>query len=398
MTPTHAADLHHRDRCAIVGVGETDYSRNSGRSDLTLATQAALAAIADAGLVPHDIDGIVRCDMDTVRANDLIESIGMPNVTYWSDVGTGGAAAAAMIGQAVGAILSGQATSVLVFRELNGRSGRRYGLSSAGSEVVGGGGTYDELYLPYGMLTPGQVFAMYAQRHMLEFGTTPEQLARIPLACRERANANPRAQMRDRKLTIDDYLAARMISTPLRLFDFCLETDGSCAVVVTSTERARALPQPPALIRAVTQGTIARPQPGIQFPVLARPTITELPATKVADELYRRAGLGPADIDVAQIYDCFSITVLLQLEDWGFCAKGEGGPFVDSGAIDLDGSVPINTGGGHLSEGYIHGLNHVVEGVRQIRGESTSQVPGAEVCLVTSTPLPPASALILRKP
>ena len=138
------------------------------------------------------------------------------------------------------------------------------------------------------------------------------------------------------------------------------------------------------------------PQPGVQFPVLMRESITELPARVVANTLYRRAGLGPDDIDVAQIYDCFTVTVLLQLEDWGFCKKGEGGPFVAGGEIDLGGRIPINTGGGHLSEGYIHGMNHVVEGVRQMRGESTSQVPGAETCLVTSTPLPPGSALILR--
>jgi acetyl-CoA acetyltransferase len=390
-------DLHHRDRCAIVGIGETDYSRASGRSDLTLATQAALAAVADAGLEPEDIDGIVRCDMDTVYHHDLVESVGMPNVTYWSEVGPGGVAAAAMVGQAVGAILSGQATTVLVFRELNGRSGQRYGLSSASSPFVGGGGSYDELYMPYGLLTPGQVFAMYAQRHMIEFGTTAEDLGQIPITCRKRANANPRAQMHDRPMTIDDYLCSRMISSPLRMFDFCLETDGACALVVTTVERGRDLAQPLVLIRAVAQATTGSPQPGPMFPSLARPSITSLPATAVADVLYRRAGLGPADVDVAQFYDCFSITVLLQIEDWGFCAKGEGGPFVASGAIDLDGTIPINTGGGHLSEGYMHGLNHVLEGVRQMRGTSTSQVTGAEVALVTSTPLPPGSGMILRK-
>jgi len=391
-------ELHHRDRCAIVGIGETDYSRRSGRSDLTLATQAALAAIDDAGLTPADIDGIVRCDMDAVRPNDLAHTLGLRDLTYWSEVGPGGVAPCAMVGQAVGAILSGQARAVLVFRELNGRSGRRYGLApgAADERRVGGSGTYDELFAPYGMLTPGQIFAVMARRHMIEFGTTSEQLAHIALACRARANANPRAQMHDRPLSMDDYLAARTIADPLRLFDFCLETDGACAVVVTSVERARDLRRPPALIRAVAQGSIPDPQPGIQFPVLMRESITELPAKSVAATLYRRAGLGPADVDVAQVYDCFTITVLLQLEDWGFCKKGEGGPFVAAGEIDLGGRIPINTGGGHLSEGYIHGMNHVVEGVRQIRGTSTSQVPGAEVCLVTSTPLPPGSGLLLR--
>lgn len=386
----------HRDRCAIAGIGATDYSRDSGRSDLTLACQATLAALEDAGLTPRDIDGVVRCDLDTVHSNDLIEALGMPNVTFWGDVGQGGVAPAGMVGLAVGAIMSGQASAVLVFRELNGRSGRRYGLSQATSPQIGGSGSYDEFYQPYGLLSPGQVFAIMAQRHMIEFGTTPEQLAQIPLVCRRRANSNPRAQMHDRAMTMSDYLSSRMISSPLRLFDYCLETDGACAMVVTSVERARDLRQPPAVIRAVTQATIPSPQPGMMYPVLARPDITALPATAVATELYRRAGLGPGDIDVAQFYDCFSITVLLQLEDWGFCEKGEGGPFVADGNIELGGRIPINTGGGHLSEGYIHGLNHIVEGVRQIRGTSTSQVDGAETCLVTATPLPPGSALILR--
>jgi acetyl-CoA acetyltransferase len=201
--------------------------------------------------------------------------------------------------------------------------------------------------------------------------------------------------MHGRPLSMDDYLAARMISRPLRLFDFCLETDGACAVVVTSAARARECRRPPVLIRAVAQGSVPSPQPGLQYPVLMRECITALPARAVAQTLYRRAGLGPDDIDVAQVYDCFTITVLMQLEDYGFCAKGDGGAFVSSGAIGLGGRLPINTGGGHMSEGYIHGMNHIVEGVRQIRGDSTSQVAGAEVCLVTSTPLPPGSALIL---
>ncbi len=390
-----ANEFNHRDRCAIVGIGATDFSRNSGRSDLTLATQAALAAVDDAGLSPKDIDGIVRCDMDTVRHNDLADALGIEELTYWGEVGPGGVAPSAQVGQAVGAILSGQATTVLVFRELNGRSGRRYGLSKESERRVGGGGTYDEFFAPYGLLTPGQTFAVMAQRHMLEYGTTEKQLGQIALTCRERANANPRAQMHDRALTMDDYLAARMIARPLRLFDFCLETDGACALIVTSADRGRDLRQKPALIRAVAQNSLPNPQPGIQYPVLMRDSITELPAKAVAKTLYERAGLGPDDVDVAQIYDCFTITVLLQLEDWGFCKKGEGGPFVASGEIDLGGSIPINTGGGHLSEGYIHGMNHIVEGVRQIRGTSTSQVPDAEVCLVTSTALPPGSALIL---
>lgn len=389
------ADHSHRDRCAIAGIGATDFSRDSGRSDLSLAVQAALAALDDAGLTPSDVDGIVRCDMDTVRANDLVDALGIPALTYWSEVGVGGVAPPAMVGQAVAAVLSGQASTVLVFRELNGRSGRRYGQSALSQQRVGGAGSYDEFFAPYGLLTSGQIFALMARRHMIDFGTTSEQLGAIATTCRARANTNPAAQMHDRPLSMDDYMAARMIADPLRLFDFCLETDGACAVVVTSIERARDLRQPPVLIRAVAQASTPAPQPGIQFPSLFRKSITSLPGTAVAKVLYDRAGLGPQDIDVAQIYDCFSITVLMQLEDWGFCKKGEGGPFAASGALDMGGALPINTGGGHLSEGYIHGMNHISEGVRQIRGTSTSQVPGAETCLVTATPLPPGSGLML---
>ena len=389
----------HRDRCAIIGIGSTEFSKYSGRSDLSLATEAALVACADAGITADQIDGIVRCDRDLVRHTDLIESLGLPDLAYWGEVGPGGTAPCAMIGQAVGAILSGQATTVLAFRALNGRSGVRYGMADwkTGSGRVGGGGTYDEFFLPFGLMTPGQIFALMAQRHMQCYGTSEEDLGHIALACRGRANANPAAQMYGRDLTMDDYLNARMISSPLRLFDFCLETDGACAVLVTATERAQDHRQPPVLIRAVAQGSLPNPQPGVQFPVLMREDITTLPARAVADRLYGRAGMGPAEIDVAQLYDCFTITVLLQLEDFGFCQKGEGGDFAGSGALDLGGSLPINTSGGHLSEGYIHGMNHIVEGVRQMRGQSTSQVDGAEVCLVASTPLPPGSALMLRR-
>jgi acetyl-CoA acetyltransferase len=199
-----------------------------------------------------------------------------------------------------------------------------------------------------------------------------------------------------RSLTEADYDGARMISEPLRLFDFCLETDGACAVVVTSTERALDSPQPAALVRSVAQGSGPQPQAGTYLTALMRDELLTQPSAAVADLLYQRGELGPADVDVAQFYDCFTITVLLQLEDYGFCAKGEGGPFASSGALDLDGSLPINTAGGNLSEGYLHGLSHVLEGVRQIRGTSTSQLAGARTCLVTSGIPAATSALLLR--
>src|SRR4051794_35799728 len=218
--------FEHRNHCAIAGIGSTEFSFDSGRSALTLAVEASRAALTDAGIAPGQIDGIVRCVDDVVLHNDVVDALGTGNITFWSHAGLGGTAPSAMIGHAVGAILSGQATSVLCFRSLNGRSGQRFGAGFGGGALLAGGeaqGRYDEFFHPYGLTAPGQMFALIARRHMAEYGTTMLQLGAVALACRSRANANPAAQMHDRKLTMDDYLSARMISQPLRLFDYCLE-------------------------------------------------------------------------------------------------------------------------------------------------------------------------------
>lgn len=388
-----------RDATAIIGTGNTDYSRESGRSVLTLATQASLAAIRDAGLEPNEIDGIVRCDFDVVTHNDLANSLGLTNLSFWGFNGPGGSAPAGMMAQAVGALMSGQAKNVLVFRSMNGRSGFRLGKGrlQGATGPIGGNGTYEEFFVPYGLVSPGQAWAMLARRHMHEYGTTSEQLGRIALACRDRANANPNAQMHRKTMTMDDYLNAPMISSPLRLPDYCLETDGACAVVVTTADRAGDAPKNPVFVSAVAQGVVPDMQGGLAAPALMRPDPLRLPSTQVAARLYERSGMGPEDIDVAQFYDCFTITVLVQLEDYGFCKPGEGGPFAASGAIEMGGALPINTSGGNMSDGYIHGMSHIVEGARQLRSESTSQVDGAETCLVTSGLPIVTGGMILRK-
>lgn len=388
----------NRDSTAIVGIGSTDFSRNSGRSELRLAVEASGAALEDAGIDVRSVDGIVRCEADRVWHNDLAEALGIPNLTYWGACGPGGVSPAGQIAQAVGAICSGQASVVLCIRALNGYSDLRIGsmTKTAGPISAGGNGSYDEFYAPYGFGgAPAAAYAMAARRHMIEYGTTEEQLGRIALACRENANRNPRAQMYERRMTMADYLDSPRVATPLKRFDCCLQTDGACAVVVTSAERARDSARTPAYIRAVAMGSGPRPGFGMIDTVLARESITSWPSRFAARTLYERAGLGPADIDVAQLYDCFTITVLIQIEDYGFCAKGDGGPFVESGAIARDGSIPINTAGGQLSEGYIPGMNAIVEGVRQIRGTSTTQIAGAQTCLVTSGTPPPTGAMIL---
>lgn len=387
-----------RDRCAIAGIGATSFSRDSQRSVLTLATEAALDAVEDAAMDLAEIDGVICSDYDEVIPTDLAHSLGLDGITYWGTVGSAGAAPCAMIGHAMAAIIAGMASNVLVFRALNGRSGPRFGAASPSvpAKACGGNGTYDEFISPYGLLVPGQMWALIARRHMIEYGSTAADRGAIALACRRHANANPAAMMYGRPLTMDAYLGSRMLTDPLRINDYSLESDGACAVVVTSAERAGDCPQPTVLIRAVAQGTTSEAQPGNFYAAVLRPAVLEQPSRRVAELLYRRAGLGPGDIDVAQFYDCFTISVMIQLEDYGFCARGEGGAFASSGALEPGGRLPITTAGGNLSEAYIHGMTHVLEGVRQMRGTSTSQVAGAETCLVTSAIPTPTSALILR--
>jgi acetyl-CoA acetyltransferase len=382
----------------VAGVGQTEFSRDSGRSVLSLATEASLKAVADAGLTVGDIDGIVRCGDDVTTPYTLAAALGARNLVYWADTGPGGVAPCMMMGLAMGAVMSGQAKAVLCFRSLNGRSETRLGGGGkrVGAEIVGGFGTYDEFYLPYGLMTAGQTFALMTRRYMLDYGATAEQLGAVALTCRENAQSTPHAVMHGKPMSMDDYLAGRMISTPLRLFDFCLETDGACAVVVTSTERARDLPRPPVLIRAVAGGAPRDLRGGMMFPVVSR-DMTELGGRQAGAELWRRAGVGPHEMDIAQIYDCFTISVILQLEAYGFCAKGEGGPFAASGAIRKGGSLPINNGGGHMSEGYVHGMNHIVQAVRQLRGDADNQIEGAELSLCTGGPLPVGSSVVFRK-
>lgn len=395
MTGGYAA---FRDRAAIAGIGRTEFSRDSGRSELALACEAARAAVADAGLQLSDIDGVVRCDMDHVSPTALVGGLGLDaNLSYVGELGCGGSAPSGMVGLAAQAVITGSARAVLVYRALNGRSESRFGAAIAPRQVVGGQGSYDEFFTPYGLLTAPQLFALLAQRHVVEYGTRPEEFGAVALTCRANANRTPHAQMHAKSLTMQDYLASRVIASPLRLFDCCLETDGAAAVVVTTTERARDLPQPPVLVRAVAQAAPAGISGGMMFPAIAYDDALRLAPGRVAQQLWTRAGFGPEGIDVAQIYDCFTISVLLQLEDYGFCPRGEAGPFAASGALAPDGSIPINTDGGNMSGGYIHGLNHVVEGVRQMRGSADVQIADARTCLVTSGPIGISSALVLRQ-
>ncbi|MBI3949600.1 MAG: lipid-transfer protein [Acidobacteria bacterium] len=380
-----------RDKAAIVGIGETDFSRDSGRSEVQLAVEAIKSALDDAGLKPEDVDGMVHIDMDNTNEVDVINCLGIKNLNSFCTVGYGGGGACGSVLHAAMMVATRLCNYVVGWRSLNDRSGRRFGQSQIAATVEG----WLSYYAPYGLLTPGQWVAMSARRHMIEYGTTREHFASVALSCRQNANRNPRAVFYERSLSLEDYMSARMIAEPLCLYDYCLETDGACAWVMTSADRALDLKQRPAYILAAAQGTGSPTWVMTQY---NRPTLTTgYESVQTANLLWEMAGVGPQDVDVTQIYDHFTPWVIVALEDFGFCKKGEGGPFASEGNIELGGKLPINTSGGLLSEGYIHGWNLINEGVRQIRGTSTAQVEGAELSLVTSGNGLPTSAILLRR-
>ena len=382
-------------RACIVGIGETEYRRWGGfadRSELSLACEALLRAAADAGIAPDQVDGLCSYGGDRNEPSYLQDALGLPELRYTSLVwGGGGTGSVGPLLHAALAVENGAANYVVVLRALCQGQTRRYGQFNPVRPN-------NNFLAPFGMFSPPYMIAPLVQRYMHEFGILPEHLGEIALTCRDNASRNPRAVMGGRPLTMGMYLASRFIAEPLRLYDCCQENDGACALVVTTVERARDLKQKPVRILAAAQGT----NPGWGTGGLGphNMPITEYGAGNadfVAKQIYAQAGVAPGDIDVAQIYDHFSGLVLMSLENYGFCGRGEAGALVASGAIRWPGgSIPINTSGGALSEAYMHGLNHALEGVRQLRGQSTSQVDGAELCLVTGGLVgPPTSAAIL---
>ena len=385
-----------KDRAVIVGIGATEFSTNSGRSELRLALEAIMAALADAGVKPEQVDGLVRYGLAQTNASEpwIARNLGLPLVRHWSCVDFGGGVSCALVGQAAMAVATGIANTVVIYRTLNGRSGLRPGTNDTLQLYRGQDPVQENYLMPHGLTAPSQMFGLIARRRMHEYGMTNEQLGKLAVTVRGYANRNPHAQLHDKVLTLEEYFASPVLVSPLRKFDMCLQTDGAVAMVVTTPERARDLPGKPVYVKAVTQASIpASPGPLQSFSVAG--DLLDSPGRACAAEVYRMAGLGPADIDVAQLYDCFTPTLMMQLEHFGFCGRGEAGGFVEDGHVGPDGSLPINTAGGNLSEAYIHGVNHILEGVRQLRGTSTSQVAGAQTCLVTAGLPFPTSALIL---
>ncbi|MDJ0419936.1 lipid-transfer protein [Rhodococcus opacus] len=381
-------------KAVIAGIGATDFSKNSGRSELRLAAEAVTAALDDAGLTPVDVDGLTSFTMDTNTEAAVARSVGIPDLKFFSRIHYGGGAACATVQQAAMAVATGVADVVVAYRAFNERSGMRFGQVNSGLvQQVNSSGTDNAFSYPHGLSTPAAFVAMVAQRYMHEYGATSEDFGRVAVTDRKHAATNPNAFFYGKPITLEDHQNSRFIAEPLHLLDCCQESDGGIAIVVTSPEQAKDLKQKPAVIAAAAQGSGSD-----QYIMTSyyRPELAGLPEMElVGRQLWDQAGLGPQDMDLAVLYDHFTPYVLMQLEELGFCGRGEAKDFIADGAIDLDGSLPLNTHGGQLGEAYIHGMNGIAEGVRQIRGTSVNQVSGVQNVLVTAGTGVPTSGLVL---
>ncbi|MEV0585712.1 lipid-transfer protein [Nonomuraea sp. NPDC050310] len=383
-----------RARAAIAGIGATEFSKQSGRTELQLAAEAVLAALRDAGLTPADVDGLVTFTQDANQEIAVARETGIGDLTFFSRVHYGGGAACATVMQAAMAVATGAARTVVCYRAFNERSGRRFGQPDAG---LGGEPSSQGLemswHVPFGLMTPAAWVAMTARRYQHLSGALSEDFGRVAVAMRRHAATNPAAWFHGRPITLAEHQASRWIVEPLHLLDCCQESDGAVAVVVTSADRARDLPHPPAVITAAAQGSGAGQQMMTSY---YRDDLGGLPEISVVGrQLWERSGLSPDDIQTAILYDHFTPFVLMQLEELGFCGRGEAKEYVKDGGIELDGRLPVNPHGGQLGEAYIHGMNGIAEAVRQLRGTSVNQVPGAANVLVTAGTGVPTSGLVL---
>jgi len=381
-----------KDEAAIAGIGQTKYSKNSGVSELSLACEAVSSAIDDAGLEPAEVDGLVTFLMDSSDEVEVARTVGLGGLNLLSRIAYGGGAAVPLVHQAAMAVATGVCRNVVVYRALNGRSGQRMGQGVSG-DIITSDLVHWSWYMPFGMLTPASWVAFAAQRYMHQYGVGEESFAHVAVSTRKHAVNNPNAAFFGKPLSFDDYYASKPICTPLRLFDCCQETDGGCALLITTPERAKDLRQKPALIRGVSQASFDGQE---QMTSFYRDDMSWLPEMERAGQIaYAQSGLGPDDIDAAILYDAFTPEVVMQVETFGFCKRGEGGDFVKDGNLELGGRLPNNTHGGLLSEAYIHGVNNIAEGARLIRGESCNQPEKCEHVLVSSGVGVPTGALIL---
>jgi len=375
-------------KAVIAGIGATEFSKNSGRSELQLACEATVDALQDAGLEPSDVDGMVTFTQDSNNEIEIARGVGIPALTFFSRIHHGGGAACATVQQAAMAVATGIAEVVVCYRAFNERSGFRFGRT----DRVSPGMEYG-WYAPYGLVTPASWVAMHARRYMHDFNVTSADFGVVSVADRKHAANNPKAWFYERPITLEDHQESDWVVEPLHLLDCCQESDGAVAIVVTSTERAKGLKQKPVSIKAAAQGAWADQESMTSY---YRDEINGLPEMGVVGrQLWEQSGLSPEDIQTAIFYDHFTPFVLVQMEELGFCKRGEAKDFIAGGAIELGGRLPINTNGGQLGEAYIHGMNGISEGVRQVRGTSVNQVDGVEHVLCTAGTGVPTSGLIL---
>ncbi|WP_099022395.1 lipid-transfer protein [Mycolicibacterium palauense] len=385
-------------KAAIVGIGATEFSKNSGRSELRLAAEAVLDALDDAGLTPADVDGLTTFTMDTNTEVAVARAAGIGDLKFFSKIHYGGGAACATVQQAAIAVATGVADCVVAYRAFNERSGMRFGqvqtrLAGNAAAEADSTGADNSFSYPHGLSTPAAQVAMIAKRYMHLSGATSRDFGAISVADRRHAAKNPNAYFYEKPITIADHQNSRWIAEPLRLLDCCQETDGAVAIVVTSPERARDLRHRPAVIEAAAQGSSPDQYTMVSY---YRPELDGLPEMGlVGRQLWEQSNLTPADIQTAVLYDHFTPFTLIQLEELGFCGKGEAKDFIADGAVEIGGRLPINTHGGQLGEAYIHGMNGIAEGVRQLRGTSVNQVDDVEHVLVTAGTGVPTSGLIL---
>ncbi|SFB46123.1 Acetyl-CoA acetyltransferase [Amycolatopsis marina] len=381
-------------QAAIAGIGATEFSKDSGRSELRLAAEAVRAALADAGLSPSDVDGLVSFTMDANSEISVARELGIAELSFFSRIHYGGGAAAATVQQAAMAVATGVADVVVAYRAFNERSGHRFGqVSAAAAQQVNSSGVDNSFHYPMGIATPAATVAMLARRYLHDYGATSADFGRIAVVDRKHAATNPKAWFHGRPITLEEHQASRWVAEPLHLLDCCQESDGAVALVVTSARRARDLPQRAAVIAAAAQGS--GPDQYVMTSYY-REQLAALPEMGVVGrQLWQQAGIGPADVDVAVLYDHFTPYVLMQLEELGFCGRGEAKDFIADGRLELDGELPLNPHGGQLGEAYIHGMNGIAEGVRQLRGTAANQVTDVRRVLVTAGTGVPTSGLVL---
>lgn len=382
-----------RDKAAIVGIGQLPFSKNIGRSEEVTALEAARLALEDAGLRPQDLDGTSKWSIQTTAENLIARNLGIPNLRWFGEVGYGGGGGCGVVAHAAAAIAAGMARCVLVYRSRNrGSGGRPWAGTSRERDQSQSESNETAIYAPYGFVRPVDQVAMFTRRFLHERGYSTRHLGWIAVTTRKHAMNNPMAMMRE-PMTLDDHANSRLISDPLRLFDNCLETDGAAAVIVADAALARDCRRKPAWIMAAAQGMGPR---NVTMNNFFKDPFLESPGAHAARDLWRMAGVSPQDVDVAQLYDAFTPLVLASLEEYGFCKPGEAGDFVEHDGLGVGGNLPNNTSGGSLSEAYVHGINLIIEAVRQIRGSSCNQVPGARLSLATSGNMVPTGALLLR--